>query len=243
MFRLAIALAACLLASVCAASESSVLERHPDGRPAAIEALGHTVRFGTQSGASCDDAIVLADAKDKASRIRSQHVWLDAVYPGWTEVDYRVMWSTPPAPKRAFSKFDIKDAKGQALVVCFDVSDPLVAEAEALDAQPKVEFAPITDAELPRQLTRCAVYYDLDGRRMTDAAKGKQYQEIAKVVVQMARVRGGTQEQVSGWLREVEGEMNSGGSPTLLAEWNRCPALFKEQVEKLQAEGKVKVTP
>lgn len=243
MLRPTITLAACLLASICAASEGSVLERHSDGRPAAIEALGHTIRFGTQSGATCDDAIVLADATDRASRIRSQHVWLDAVHPGWTEVEFRVLFSTPPAPKRIFSSFKIKDAKGESLAVCFDVSDPMVAEAEALAAQPEVELSPPTNAELPRQLVRCAMYYDLAGRRMTDAAKGKKYQEIARVVVQMAQARGGTQEQIRGWLKEIESEMKSGGSPTLLAEWDRCPTLFKEQVEMLQAEGKLQVTP
>lgn len=243
MLRPTTALAACLLASICAASEGSILERHSDGRPAAIEALGHTIRFGTQSGATCDDAIVQANAKDQASRIRSQHVWLDAVYPGWTQVDFRVMLSTPPAPKRAFSRFDLKDAKGESLVVCFDVSDPMVTQAEALAAQPKVELAPVTDAELPRQLVRCAMYYDLAGRRMTDEAKGKQYQEIARVIVQMAGARGGTQEQIGGWLREIEGEIKPSGAPTLLAEWDRCPTLFMEQVEKLQAEGKLQVTP
>jgi hypothetical protein len=241
MIRIVATLAGLLLPLAAVASSGTVLSRHPDGRPAAVDAFGQLVHFGTQSGSSCADAIVLTDARDMPVRGRAQEVWIDAVYPGWKRVDLKVTSTQPPAPERIYSTHTLEDRSGKTRLLCFDLTDPMLAqakaEAKAMKEKGLPTLPPVAEADVPRQVSRCVALFGLAMQGLEPGPDRDKYESWAKSAVRVAKLRGTTREQFMAWTAEVEGGFREEAAPPeIIAEMGRCPHFMQEQVDKLRSE-------
>jgi hypothetical protein len=112
------------LAAIAPTSVEGVMERNASGQPVKVRAYDTVVDFDANSGATCDDAVIIKTRLESAMiRSGAQRVWLDAMYPGRSDEKHAV--SVKNDESRIYSEYNFADAAGAARHVCFDVSDSL----------------------------------------------------------------------------------------------------------------------
>jgi hypothetical protein len=82
-------------------------------------ATTHQLAYGGGDGSSCEQAVVINDARCREMRELAERLWLEQKYPGYQQTKECSL----EAASRHYNRIEFATAQGEARTVYFDASD------------------------------------------------------------------------------------------------------------------------